>query len=209
MTTSYFLKHPAKSHAFRQFWGDSRSPWSCKIAWRQFWLRKWEQGGSLENKKSSEKLEKLTIRISKSKKEMLKKMVEKSSYNSLSEIARAGIEKELNVEMYKESLDFIVKALDQMLDEKLKPFIASQRKINAKYLRTSVINTYLQGEVMYKLLGDDMHKEFINMLNNARKKANYYISRDTEKMHKQDLYDFYTIGELYWYDLYNGLICNI
>ena len=38
--------------------------------------------------------------------------------------------------------------------------------------------------VMYKLLGDDMHKEFINMLNNARKKANYYISRDTEKMHK-------------------------
>ena len=151
----------------------------------------------MENKKSSEKLEKLTIRISKSKKEMLKKMVEKSSYNSLSEIARAGIEKELNVEMYKESLDFIVKALDQMLDEKLKPFIASQRKINAKYLRTSVINTYLQGEVMYKLLGDDMHKELINMLNNARKKANYYISRDTEKMHKQDLYDFYTIGELY------------
>ena len=150
----------------------------------------------MENKKSSEKLEKLTIRISKSKKEMLKKMVEKSSYNSLSEIARAGIEKELNVEMYKESLDFIVKALDQMLDEKLKPFIASQRKINAKYLRTSVINTYLQGEVMYKLLGDDMHKEFINMLNNARK-ANYYISRDTEKMNKQDLYDFYTIGELY------------
>ena len=50
---------------------------------------------------------------------------------------------------------------------------------------------------MYKLLGDDMHKEFINMLNNARKKANYYISRDTEKMNKQDLYDFYTIGELY------------
>ena len=145
----------------------------------------------MENKKSSEKLEKLTIRISKSKKEILKKMVEKSSYNSLSEIARAGIEK------YKESLDFIVKALDQILDEKLKPFIASQRKINAKYLRTSVINTYLQGEVMYKLLGDDMHKEFINMLNNARKKANYYISRDTEKMNKQDLYDFYTIGELY------------
>lgn len=151
----------------------------------------------MENKKSSEKLEKLTIRISKSKKEMLKKMVEKSSYNSLSEIARAGIEKELNVEMYKESLDFIVKALDQMLDEKLKPFIASQRKINAKYLRTSVINTYLQGEVMYKLLGDDMHKEFINMLNNARKKPIIIYHETQKKMNKQDLYDFYTIGELY------------
>ena len=151
----------------------------------------------MENKKSSEKLEKLTIRISKSKKEMLKKMVEKSSYNSISELARAGIDKELNIEMYKENLDFIIKALDQMLDEKLKPFIASQRKLNAKYLRTSVINTYLQGEVMNKLLGDNMHKDFIKMLNEARKKANYYISRDTESMSKQDLYDFYTIGELY------------
>ena len=42
-----------------------------------------------------------------------------------------------------------------------------------------------------------MHKDFIKMLNEARKKANYYISRDTESMSKQDLYDFYTIGELY------------
>lgn len=151
----------------------------------------------MENKKASEKLEKLTIRISKNKKEMLKKMVEKSSYNSISELARAGIDKELNIEMYKENLDFIIKALDQMLDEKLKPFIASQRKLNAKYLRTSAINTYLQGEIMNKLLGDNMHKDFIKMLNEARKKANYYISRDTESMSKQDLYDFYTIGELY------------
>ena len=151
----------------------------------------------MENKKANEKLEKLTIRISKNKKEMLKKMVEKSSYNSISELARAGIDKELNIEMYKENLDFIIKALDQMLGEKLKPFIASQRKLNAKYLRTSVINTYLQGEVMNKLLGDNMHKDFIKMLNEARKKANYYISRDTESMSKQDLYDFYTIGELY------------
>lgn len=151
----------------------------------------------MENKKANEKLEKLTIRISRNKKEMLKKRVEKSSYNSISELARAGIDKELNIEMYKENLDFIIKALDQMLDEKLKPFIASQRKLNAKYLRTSVINTYLQGEVMNKLLGDNMHKDFIKMLNEARKKANYYISRDTESMSKQDLYDFYTIGELY------------
>jgi Arc/MetJ-type ribon-helix-helix transcriptional regulator len=151
----------------------------------------------LEKKKESEKLEKLTIRLSKEKKEQLKKMVEKSSYNSISELARAGIDKELNIEVYKESLDFIVKELDRMLDEKLKPFIASQRKINAKYLRTTVINTYLQGEIMYQLLGDDMHEKFIKMLSDARKKANYYISRDTEDMSKKDLYDFYTIGEPY------------
>lgn len=151
----------------------------------------------MEKKKESEKLEKLTIRLSKDKKESIKRMVEKSSYNSISELARAGIDKELNVAMYRESLDFIVKELDRMLDEKLKPFIASQRKINAKYLRTTVINTYLNGEIMSKLFGDDMHKDFIQMLNDARKKANYYISRDTEEMTKKDLFDFYTIGEPY------------
>lgn len=151
----------------------------------------------MEKKKESEKLEKLTIRLSKEKKESIKRMVEKSSYNSISELARAGIDKELNVEMYRESLDFIVKELDRMIDEKLKPFISSQRKINAKYLRTTALNTYLQGEIMYQLLGDDMHKKFIEMLSDARKKANYYITHDADGMSKKDLYDFYTIGEMY------------
>lgn len=144
-----------------------------------------------------EKLEKLTIRISKEKKEELKKLVEKSSYNSISELARAGIDKELNIQIYKDNLDFIIKELDKIIDAKLNPFIKSQRKLNAKYLRTSAINTYLLGELLDKLLGDDMHKQFINMLTNARNKANYYISRDTENMTKKDLYDFYTIGEIY------------
>lgn len=156
-----------------------------------------KQGGILEKKKESEKLEKLTIRLSKEKKEEIKRIVEKSSYNSISELARAGIDKELNVKIYRDNLDFIVKELDCMLDEKLKPFIASQRKINARYLRTTAINTYLQGEVMCQLLGDEMHKKFIQMLSEARKKANYYISHDTENMSKKDLYDFYTIGEPY------------
>ena len=35
------------------------------------------------------------------------------------------------------------------------------------------------------------------MLKNARRKANYYISRDTEGMSKIDLYDFYNIGDSY------------
>lgn len=151
----------------------------------------------MENKKGKEKLVRVTINIPKYKKEMLIKVVEKSSYNNISELVRAGIDKELNIQMYKDSLDFIIKELDGMLDEKLKPFIASQRKINAKYLRTTAINTYLNGEIMSKLFGDEMHKNFIQMLTNARKKANYYISRDTEGMSKKDLYDFYEIGELY------------
>ena len=144
-----------------------------------------------------EKLEKLTIRISKEKKEELKKLVEKSSYNSISELARAGIDKELNIQIYKDNLDFIIKELDKIIDAKLNPFIKSQRKLTAKYLRTSAINTYLLGELLDRLLGDDMHKQFINMLTNARNKANYYINHDTENMTKKDLYDFYTIGEIY------------
>ncbi|MCI9286438.1 MAG: hypothetical protein HFJ57_00345 [Clostridia bacterium] len=151
----------------------------------------------MEEKKSKEELTKVTIRLPKSKKKMLIKIVEKSSYNSISELVRAGIDKELNLQMYRDNLDFIIKELDKMIDLKLEPFIKSQRKINAKYLRTSAINTYLQGEVLYRLLGDDMHENFKQMLTNARKKANYYISHDTEGMNKRDLYDFYTIGELY------------
>ena len=144
-----------------------------------------------------EKLVKMTVRISQAKKDMIVKVIEKSNYNSISEFIRAGIDKELDLQMYKDNLDIIIKEIDKMLDIKLKPFIQSQRKLNAKYLRTSAINTYLQGEVLYRLLGDDMHKQFIDMLKNARKKANYYINHDTENMTKKDLYDFYTIGEMY------------
>ena len=38
---------------------------------------------------------------------------------------------------------------------------------------------------MYRLLGDDLHKDFVQMLSDARKKANYYISHNTEKMLKK------------------------
>ena len=151
----------------------------------------------MENKKEEEKLVRITINVPKYKKDMIIKVVEKGTYNNVSELIRAGIDKELNVQMYKDNLDFVIKELDSIIDKKLEPFIKSQRKINAKHLRTSAINTYLQGEVLYRLLGDDMHKQFIDMLTNARKKANYYINHDTENMSKQDLYDFYTIGEMY------------
>ncbi len=143
-----------------------------------------------------EKLVPIIVRLPKEKKEMLKKLASKQGRFE-SDIIRSGIEKELNIQMYNDNLDFIVKQLDSIVDAKLTPFIKSQRKLTAKYLRTSAINTYLLGEFFDKILGDDMHKNFIKMLNNARNKANYYISRDTENMTKEDLYDFYTIGEIY------------
>lgn len=143
-----------------------------------------------------EKLVPIIVRLPKEKKEMLEKLASKQGRFE-SDIIRSGIEKELNIQMYNDNLDFIVKQLDSIVDAKLSPFIKSQRKLTAKYLRTSAINTYLLGEFFDKILEDDMHKNFIKMLNNARNKANYYISRDTENMTKEDLYDFYTIGEIY------------
>lgn len=143
-----------------------------------------------------EKLVPIIVRLPKEKKEMLEKLASKQRRFE-SDIIRSGIEKELNIQMYNDNLDFIVKQLDSIVDARLSPFIKSQRKLTAKYLRTSAINTYLLGEFFDKILGDDMHKNFIKMLNNARNKANYYISRDTENMTKEDLYDFYTIGEIY------------
>ena len=145
---------------------------------------------------AKEKLVPIIVRLPKEKKEMLEKLASKQGRFE-SDIIRSGIEKELNIQMYNDNLDFIVKQLDRILDARLSPFIKSQRKLTAKYLRTSAINTYLLGEFFDKILGDDMHKNFIKMLNNARNKANYYISRDTENMTKEDLYDFYTIGEIY------------
>ena len=140
---------------------------------------------------------KFTFRIPKYKKEMLEKIIEKSSYNSVAELIRAGIDKELNLQIYKDNLDFIIKELDKLIDAKLDPFIKSQRKLNAKYVRTTAINTYLIGEVFSRILGDDMYKEFVKILSDARKKANYFVNKDLTGMDEKDLYDFYYIGEPY------------
>ncbi len=150
----------------------------------------------MKEQKEKEKLIPIIVRIPKYKKDMLEKLATKQGIYE-ADVIRNGIDKELDIQMYKDNMDFIIKELDNMIDAKLDPFIKTQRKINAKNLRTSAINTYLTGEVLHRLLGDEMHKDFIQMLNNARKKANYYINRDTDNMSKQDLYDFYTIGEMY------------
>ena len=150
----------------------------------------------MKKQKEEDKLVTIVVRIPKYKKDMIEKLaVKQGMYES--DIIRNGIDKELNIQMYKDNLDFVIKELDGMIEKKLDPFIKSQRKINAKHLRTSAINTYLAGEILDRLFGDDMHKNFIKMLTKARNKANYYINHDTESIPKQDLYDFYTIGELY------------
>lgn len=185
-----------KATLLGSYWAMRYRPDPAKLPEGNFDSRCGKVRRVLKEQKEENKLVPIIVRIPKYKKEMLEKLAVKQGLYEV-DIVRNGIDKELNLEIYIDNLDFIIKELDKMIDAKLDPFIKSQRKINAKHLRTSAINTYLAGEVLHRLLGDDMHKNFIQMLNNARKKANYYINRDTENMTKQDLYDFYTIGEMY------------
>ena len=88
------------------------------------------------------------------------------------------------------------------------PHHDKSRKRKKKNLtkKLSILNAYINfklskvsnsREVMKNLLGDEHYERFNKMLKNARKKANYYVSKDPEGMTKMDLYDFYIIGDVY------------
>lgn len=147
-----------------------------------------------ENK--DEELVTMVIRIPRYKKKMIKNIA-KSQGRYEADIIRSGIDKELNLDLYQDKMEELIKEILKPIEEKLNKFLSSQRKINAKFFRTTAINTYLNSEVMKNLLGDEYYEQFNKMLNDARKKANYYVSRDTEGMSEMDLYDFYNIGDIY------------
>ena len=147
-------------------------------------------------KHEDEELVTMVIRIPKYKKQMIKNIAQKQGRHE-AEIIRNGIDKELNIDLYQDKLEELIKKVLKPVEEKLEKFLGSQRKINAKFLRTIAINTYLNGEIMKNLLGEEYYEQFNKMLNSARKKANYYVSKDTEGMTKMDLYDFYNIGDIY------------
>ena len=75
------------------------------------------------------------------------------------DIIRSGIDKELNIDLYQDKLEELIKKVLKPIEEKIDKFLKSQRKINAKFLRTMAINTYLNSEVMKNLLGDEYRKE--------------------------------------------------
>ena len=147
-----------------------------------------------ENK--DEELVTMVIRIPRYKKEMIKNIANRQGRYE-ADIIRSGIDKELNIGLYKDKMEELIKEILKPIEEKMDKFLKSQRKMSAKFLRTTAISTYLNSEVMKNLLGDEYHELFNKMLNDARKKANYYMNRDTEGMSKMDLYDFYNIGDVY------------
>ena len=149
------------------------------------------------DRKVKEKLERLVVKVPKSEKETIKKIVEKTSYNSVSELVRAGIEKEINLQVYKDNLEVILQEIDKCINYKLDGFIKSQRKLYANNVRMGALNTYIMGEVMRRIMGDDLHQEYIKILHSAREKANYFVNRKVEDISKEELMDFYNIGGIY------------
>lgn len=147
--------------------------------------------------KNKEESMKIVVRVPKLFKEQIYKAVAKSSYSSASELIRAGIEKELKIQSMKDNLDFISKELSKLIDIKLDGFISSQRKLYANNVRISAINTYAVGEMLKRILGDELHEDFIAILKSAREKANYYVSRKPEDISKEELSDFFSIGKDY------------
>ena len=61
----------------------------------------------------------------------------------------------------------------------------------------NALNTYIMGEVMNRILGDELYEEYKKIINKGRVKANYYVTRDTKDMSKEELYEFYNIGDVY------------
>ena len=147
--------------------------------------------------KGEEELVRMFVKVPKSKKEMIYNVVEKSSYNNASELIRAGIDKELNLQMYKDNMDVIIKELSKLIDIKLDAFIKSQRKLQANNVRISALNTYVMGEVMNRIMGDELHKVFLQILESGRVKSNYFVNRKTEDISKEELISFYNIGQVY------------
>lgn len=144
-------------------------------------------------KNKKEKLVPVVVRISEEKKNKIKKLAEKQGKTE-ADIIREGIDKIININMYKNDLDYISNKIKESISIDLKKFYKSQRKMQAKLLRTEVINTYMNNEICEKVLGDVYNQMFKEILWNARKKANYYINRDEESEKNIDLYDFYDIA---------------
>lgn len=87
------------------------------------------------DKNKKEKLIPVVVRISEEKKNKIKKLAEKQGKTE-ADIMREGIERIININMYKNNLDYISNKIKESISIDLKKFYKSQRKMQAKLLRT-------------------------------------------------------------------------
>ena len=145
----------------------------------------------------TERTEKITVRITKEQKEEIKKLISKREITE-SEAIREGISMLLDIQVYKDNLDFILKELARMVDAKVDPFIKSQRLLNIKYTRSASINTYLVANMLERLLSEGFKEEYDSAVKTAREKASLYVNKEVpEGMQEEDILDYYEIGDIY------------
>ena len=87
------------------------------------------------DKNKKEKLMPVVVRISEEKKNKLKELAEKQGKTEV-DIIREGIERMINISMYKGDLNYISNKIKESISIDLKKFYKSQRKMQAKLLRT-------------------------------------------------------------------------
>ena len=46
-------------------------------------------------------------------------------------------------------------------------------------------------------MGDELHKEYLEILKSGKEKANYFVNRKVEDISEEELVDFYNIGNIY------------
>lgn len=50
---------------------------------------------------------------------------------------------------------------------------------------------------MKRIMGDELYKEFLKILESGRVKSNYFVSRNAQDISKEELLEFYGIGKVY------------
>ena len=96
------------------------------------------------------------------------KNIAKSQGRYEADIIRSGIDKELNLDLYQDKMEELIKKILKPIEKKDK-FLKLPRKISVKFLRTMAIGTYLNSKVMKNLLGDKHYERFNKMLKMQKK----------------------------------------
>ena len=138
----------------------------------------------MKEQKEEEKLVPVIVRIPKYKKDMLEKLATKQGRYE-ADIVRSGIDKELDLQIYKDNLDFIIKENEIYFQDEL---ISENKEINA-YISTSNIDLkekfglkhkndmYYDMYLNYKYLEKKLYIEIVKV---EDEKRNYYIYIPTE-----------------------------
>ena len=97
----------------------------------------------MENKKET-KTETILLRLTKEQKKKIFNIVEKSSYSSASDLIRAGIEKEINLQIYKDNMNEITMRIELLRGEMMKNDIDYYIILSSDYHDSEYVDGYFK-----------------------------------------------------------------